>query len=248
MAPCRTVPSGRPSVTLVDFDPEGEVKVLAAICAPLTGVPEEEVAGRVARLGDDGRRRLLAAYVGERSNRRHRPGRAFERTSYRFDVVTDYGAFRDLQRHRMLTIDWQALGTRLGYDVPELVREAGLADRFVASVERSRELCEAMRERFPVQSAYAVALAFRVRYSMQLNAREAMHLIELRSGSQGHPTYRWVAQEMHRLIDEGAGHRLLADAMTHVDAGEVELGRLAPERRAERRRDSHSAAGNPLRS
>jgi hypothetical protein len=182
--------------------------------------------------------------VGERSNRRHRPGRAFERTGYRFDVVTDYGAFRDLQRHRMLTIEWQPLGTRLGYDVPEVVEDAGLSDRYVASLERSRQLSEALASAFPVESAYAVALAYRIRYTMQMNAREAMHVLELRSGTQGHPSYRWVAQEMHRLIAEQAGHHLLAEAMRHVDFGADDLERLDAERRAEERRNSMSAAGN----
>ena len=108
---------------------------------------------------------------------------------------------------------------------------------------------------FPVESAYAVALAYRVRYSMQMNARSAMHIVELRSSPQGHPAYRWVAQEMHRLIAEGAGHRLLAEAMSHVDYGEAELERLESERRAETRRavsgDSldhpdQGALGSPL--
>jgi thymidylate synthase ThyX len=231
-------PAGSPSVTLVDFDPRGEDKVIAAICAPLTGRPEEEVLARVDRLGAEERRSLLRAYVGDRTNRRHRPGRAFERTDYRFDVVTDYGAFRDLQRHRMLTVEWQPLGPTLGYDVPATVEEAGLADRYVASLERSRALHEALAPTFPVEAAYAVALAYRLRYSMQMNAREAMHLTELRSGPQGHPSYRWVAQEMHRLIGEGAGHRLLAEAMSFVDYGEHELERLESERRAEERRAS----------
>jgi thymidylate synthase ThyX len=221
-------PWGRPSVNLVDFDRS-----------------EEEVLARVHLLGAEERRALLAAYVGDRANRRHRPGRAFERTGYRFDVVSDYGAFRDLQRHRMLTIEWQPLGTSLGYDVPEVVQEAGLEDRYVASLERSRELCDALDTRFPVESAYAVALAYRIRYSMQMNAREAMHLLELRSGHQGHPSYRWVAQEMHRQIADRAGHHLLADAMSHVEYGSEDLERLDAERRAEGRRKSMSAAGNP---
>ncbi len=179
-----TGPAGMPSVTLVDFDPEGEEKVLAAICAPLMDRPEAQVTAQVRRLGAEERRSLLAAYVGERANRRHRPGRALERTSYRFEVVTDYGAFRDLQRHRMLTIEWQPLGTALGYDVPGLVEEAGLADRYVASLERSRVLTEQLAEPFPVEAAYAVALAYRIRYTMQMNAREAMHLdrVAVRSG------------------------------------------------------------------
>jgi thymidylate synthase ThyX len=238
-------PSGQPSVTLVDYDPDGEDKVITAICSPLTGAGEQQVAERVARLGAEEKRSLLRAYVGERSNRRHRPGRAFERTGYRFDVVTDYGAFRDLQRHRMLTVEWQPLGTRLGYDVPDVVEGAGLSGRYVASLERSRQLCEDLLPSFPVESAYAVALAFRIRYTMQMNAREAMHLLELRSGAQGHPSYRWVAQEMHRQIAERAGHRLLAEAMSHVDFGADELERLEAERRAEDRRNSMSAAGNP---
>ena len=238
-------PSGRPSVTLLDFDPDGESKVIAAICAPLTDRPEEEVRRRVDLLGAEERRSILSAYVGDRQNRRHRPGRAFERTGYRFDVVTDYGAFRDLQRHRMLTIEWQSLGAGLGYDVPDVVADAGLEDRYVASLERSRELSEALAPSFPVQAAYAVALAYRIRYTMQMNAREAMHLVELRSGPQGHPSYRWVAQEMHRLIAEQAGHHLLAEAMSHVDFGSEDLERLHAERRAEGRRNSMSTAGNP---
>jgi thymidylate synthase ThyX len=238
-------PSGQPQVTLLDFDPDGEDKVVAAICAPLTDQPEEEVQRRVRLLGAEDKRAILRAYVGDRANRRHRPGRAFERTDYRFDVVTDYGAFRDLQRHRMLTIEWQPLGTTLGYDVPDVVEGAGLTDRYVASLERSRELAEAMAPTFPVESAYAVALAYRIRYSMQMNAREAMHMLELRSGPQGHPSYRWVAHEMHRLIAEQAGHHLLAEAMSHIDFGSEDLERLESERRAEARRKTLSTSGNP---
>jgi thymidylate synthase ThyX len=238
-------PSGQPSVTLLDFDPDGEDKVIAAICAPEVDRPEEVVLARVRQLGAEDKRALLAAYVGDRQNRRHRPGRAFERTDYRFDVVSDYGAFRDLQRHRMLTIEWQPLGTTLGYDVPDVVAEADLTDRYVTSLERSRELAEALDGTFPVESVYAVALAYRIRYSMQMNAREAMHLLELRSGPQGHPSYRWVAQEMHRLIADQAGHRLVAEAMSHVHYGSADLERLEAERRAEGRRDTMSALGNP---
>jgi thymidylate synthase ThyX len=240
-----TGPSGRPTVALVDYDPDGEDKVIAAICASQTQRSEADVLERVRRLGAEEKRSILAAYVGDRSNRRHRPGRAFERTDYRFDVVTDYGAFRDLQRHRILTIEWQPLGTALGYDVPEVVEEAGLAERYTASMERSRELVEALRGEFPEQAAYGVALAFRIRYSMQMNAREAMHVLELRSSPQGHASYRWVAQEMHRQIAEVAGHRLLAEAMRHVEYGAEDLERLASERRAEQRRGTLSVVTEP---
>jgi thymidylate synthase ThyX len=228
--------TGGPEVRLLDFDPEGEDKVLAAICFPNGEVSEQAALERVRLLPSEEKRALFEAYVGERKNRRHRPGRAFERTDYRFEVVTDYGAFRDLQRHRILTIDWQPLSTRLGYDLPELVEQAGESRAFGDAMERSRALCDALASTFPAQSQYAIALAFRMRYVMQMNAREAMHVIELRSGPQGHPAYRRVAQDMHRLIADEAGHRHIAAAMAHVDHTPAELERLDAERRAEARR------------
>jgi thymidylate synthase ThyX len=231
------------SVTLTDFDPDGEEKVLVAMCYPHSSLAESELAGRVRQLGAPERAAIVRAYVGERKNRRHRPGRALERTGYRFDIVSDYGAFRDLQRHRMLTVEWQPLATDLGYEVPDVVVEAGLGAAYADSLERSRALHDALFAAFPCQAVYAVALAFRIRYSLQLNAREAMHLIELRSAPQGHPVYRRIAQQMHRLIDEGAGHHALAAAMQFVDYGGDGLGRLAAERRSETKRPARDAAG-----
>ena len=223
-------------VRLVSFDPQGEQRVLEAIVFANTSLSAAESAARVAALDESARAALLTAYVGERKNRRHRPGRAFERTDYRFELITDYGAFRDLQRHRMLSVEWQPLTVDLGYDVPEVVREAGLADAYEESLARSAEFYHDVRVEFPEQAQYAVALAFRIRYVMQMNAREAMHLIELRSGPQGHPSYRRVAHEMVRLIRETAGHRGIADAMSYVDFSDTDLERLEAERSAERNR------------
>ena len=142
-------PEARPSVVLTDFDPEAEDKLLAAICYPHLALPEDQLLDRVRRLSDGERVELITAYVGDRENRRHRPGRAFERVDYRFDVLADYGAFRDLQRHRMLTIEWQRLGTRHGYDVPPEIADAGLTDRFVEAMERSADLHDALALDFP---------------------------------------------------------------------------------------------------
>jgi hypothetical protein len=228
-------------VSLTDFDPMGEDKVLAAMCYAHANLSDAELMRRVRRLSSEQRADLVTAYVGSRANRRHRPGRAFERTDYRFDVVADYGAFRDLQRHRLLSIEWQPLGTDLGYEVPELVEEAGLQDRYVESLERSRALHDALAKYFPEMCAYAVALAFNIRFSMQMNAREAMHVLELRSTTQGHPAYRRVVQEMHRLISEEAGHTAIAGAMSFVEHGEAELGRLEAEQRAEARSSARSS-------
>ena len=225
-----------PGVTLVDWDPDAEHKLLAAICYPHSNLPEAQLLERVRGLGAAERLALVRAYVGERENRRHKPGRAFERIDYRFDVLSDYGAFRDLQRHRLLTIEWQALTPHHGYVRPELVDDAGQAGAFDDAMARSAALFDALGEQFPAQAPYAVAMAYRLRYVMQFNAREAIHLLELRSGAQGHPAYRRVALEMHRLIAEQAGHRAVAEAMTHLTTEAPELERLESERRAAARR------------
>jgi thymidylate synthase ThyX len=226
-----------PGVELVDFDPEGELKVVAAMLYPYTGLAESTLIERVRTMSVEDRLAVMRAYVGDRTNRRHKPGRALERTDYRFDVVSDYGAFRDLQRHRLMTIEWQELTPAHGFTRPASIDEAGETGRFDDAMERSAALWSALAERFPERASYAVSLAYRIRYAMQFNAREAMHLIELRTSIQGHPSYRAIGQRMHHLIAERAGHRAIAEMMRFVDhSGEAELERLGAERRAESRR------------
>ena len=228
---------GGPSVELVEFDPDAEVRLVTAMLYAYTDRPEPEIETRVRAMTVDERMAVVRAYVGDRTNRRHRPGRAFERPTYRFDVLADYGAFRDLQRHRLLTVEWQPLSPRHGYTRPEAVDDAGCGGTFDETMARSTALHDALAERFPAQAPYAVALAYRLRFVMQMNAREAMHLIELRSAPQGHPAYRVVAQQMHRLIADKAGHHAVAEAMRFADhSPEPQLERLAGERRAEQRR------------
>lgn len=228
-----------PAVQLLDWDPDGEVKLVTAMLYSHTHVAESVLEQRVRSMTVDERLAVIRAYVGERANRRHKPGRALERLTYRFDILADYGAFRDLQRHRMLSIEWQQLSPRHGFTRPEAVDLAGCAERFDEAMERSASLHDALAERFPSQAAYAVSLAYKVRFYFHLNAREAMHLLELRTTPQGHPAYRVVGQEMHRLIAEQAGHRAVAEAMRFVDhAPEPTLERLEAERRAESRRQT----------
>jgi thymidylate synthase ThyX len=231
----------QPIVTLVDHDPEGEDKVVAAMLYPYSHRSEEALLRQVEAMTVDEKLAVVRAYAGERTNRRHKPGRALERTMYRFDVLSDYGAFRDLQRHRMLTIEWQSLSPRHGYSLPEAVVEAGVGGTFEEAMGRSASLHDALEGQFgAAQAGYAVALAYRIRYVMEMNARSALHLIELRSGPQGHPEYRRVAQEMHRLIRDEAGHHAIAELMSFVDYGTYDLERLDAERRMEARRLSRS--------
>jgi thymidylate synthase ThyX len=227
----------RAEVTLTDFDPDGEIKIVAAALYAVSDLPDDQLLGRARAMNADQRAAVLRAYVGERSNRRHRPGRAFERTAYRFDVLTDYGAFRDLQRHRLLTLEWQPLSTRHGYSEPEALGEAGVLDGWTAVMDGSAELYEGLRAAgLDTVAPYAVSMAYRARFYMEMNAREAMHLIELRTAPQGHPAYRRVCQQMHTLIADRAGHTAVAAAMKFADHSEVELERLKAERALEQRR------------
>ena len=211
--------------------------MVAAALYPAATLPDDQLLELARRLSPDERRAVLAAYVGARTNRRHKPGRAFERTAYRFDILGDYGAFRDLQRHRLLTLEWQPLSPRHGWEAPAAVEEAGAVADWARVLTDSAELYDALvAAGLPEVAPYAVAMAYRVRFYMHMNAREALHLIELRTTPQGHPAYRRICQQMHRLIAEQAGHRAIAAAMCFADHSEVALERLEAERATERRR------------
>jgi thymidylate synthase ThyX len=234
-------PEDRPLVCLTWFDPKAETDLVAGLIYEASTLPDDQCQRIANELTDAERRELLEAAVGPRENRRHKPGRAFERVSYRFDVLSDYGAFRDMQRHRMLTIEWQRLTPEFGATVSEDVADFGCADLFQESLADSQKLYELLLNACgPGVAQYAVCMAYKIRYSMQMNARAAMHLIELRSSPQGHASYRAIAHDMHRLIDEVAGHTAIAGSMRHVDHSSVDLERLEAERRADRKRKGQS--------
>lgn len=223
-------PEERTAVTLVEWDPDAEVKTVAAALYGHSDLPDDQLLGIARAMSGADREAVLKSYVGDRANRRHKPGRAMERSSYRFDIICDFGAFRDLQRHRMLTIEWQRLGAGLGYAVPEAIEATGRGpiwheamDRMTGATGLHALLFEAHG---PDVAQYAVPFAHRIRFVVQLNAREAFHMLELRTTQQGHPAYRSICQEMHRLIREQAGHRAIADAMTFVDYRGYDLARI----------------------
>lgn len=225
-----------PEVQLVHWDDNAETDLVVGMLYAVSDLPETQIRESVARMSAEERVRVVRAYTGERRNRRHKPGRALERAFYRFDILGDYGAFRDLQRHRMLTIEWQELSCRHGYEVPPEIVEAGVEDDWHRIMERQAALWETLLPQFPRQAQYAVGFAWRLRYSMHLNARAAMQMLELRTTPQGHPTYRRVAQEMHRQISSVAGHHAVAEMMSFVDYGQAELERLDAEKASEAKR------------
>jgi thymidylate synthase ThyX len=232
-APAGAAPASS-SVKLLSAE-GSEDDLLAALLFEAATVSEEEVRAAVRVLPPDERATLIAALAGHRANRRHRPGRGLEALRYRFEVVSDYGAFRDLQRHRMLTIQWQPLSPDLGAEVPDELEEAGVDDDYRAGLESSsREYERLLQAGRPEVAPYALCLGYRIRYVLDMNAREAMHLVELRSGREGHPSYRAVAHELHAQIERV--HPAVAAAMTHVDRDtEPRLERILSEMRTHAR-------------
>jgi thymidylate synthase ThyX len=223
-----------PSVELINVD-GSEDELIAASLFESAGGSERAILDRVRALPPDEQAEIIADLAGERLNRRHRPGRGWEAVRYRFEIVSDYGGFRDLQRHRMLTCQWQRLSPDLGAGIPDEVREAGAGSEYERALEISRAAYERLAPDQPEAAPYALCLGYRIRYLLDLNAREAMHLIELRSGREGHPTYRAVAQAMHERI--ASVHPAIAAAMTHVDAStEPRLERIMSEIRTHRKR------------
>jgi thymidylate synthase ThyX len=220
-----------PAVRLLSVQ-GSEEELLAALLFESAAVSEDEARAVLHNLPPDERAAMLAELVGERRNRRHRPGRGFEAISYRFEVVSDYGAFRDLQRHRLLTVQWQTLGPELGAGVPDELDQAGVGDLYRAGLERSRdEHARIVELGHPELAPYALALGYRIRYILDMNAREAMHLIELRSGREGHPAYRAVAHALHAEI--ARVHPAVAATMSFVDRDtEPRLERILSEIRA----------------
>jgi thymidylate synthase ThyX len=217
-----------PSVRLIDSSGD-ESDVIAGLLFEVGAASEHDARAAAERLSPEERADVLVTLAGDRNNRRNRPGRGLESVRYRFEVVSDYAAFRDLQRHRMLTIQWQPLSPRLGAEIPDAVDLAGVGDEYRQALEISRrEHDRLLAEALEAQAMYALCMAYRIRYVLDLNAREAMHVIELRSGRQGHANYRRVAHEMHDLIRDR--HPAIAALMIHVDRStDVQLERIVAE-------------------
>ena len=227
------MPAATDTVHLVQWDDDAEERVIAAILYPHAQASYAAICAAVRELDAATRVAVLREYVGTRESRFHKPGRAFEATHYLFDIVADIGAYRDLQRHRMLTQQQQVYGVSHGYAVPDDLVEAGVADQYRSALDRAAVTYEAIAADLPVAAQYVVPLAYRVRWSFGLNLREAYHLIELRSGRQGHPGYRQVAQAMYHQI--AAIHPTLAHGMRFVDLAQYDLERLAAEQRIDAR-------------
>jgi thymidylate synthase ThyX len=218
-------------VTLVDYWPKNEMLLAADMLYEHSDLALEQLQTVTAGWSYNQKAEVIKTYMGERLNRRHRPGRALEKAHYSWDLVCDYGIFRDLQRHRMVDdLQWQQLTPRYGYEVPQLVEDAGLTEQFEACFDLSLKLYSALQQAgYALEAQYATLLGHKMRWKVTYNAREAFHLHELRTTPQGHPGYRKLVLKMHEKLAEV--HPLIAESIKFVNQDEdPALTRLAAER------------------
>jgi len=218
------------TVDLIDYWPKNELDVIPHLLFAESYQSTEQLTKATKKLSIEQKDQILKDYIGTRLNRRHRPGRAFEIPHYLWEIVADYGTFRDLQRHRVIdAFEWQSLTCDYGYDVPKLVKNAGMAGEFDKCFKLSEKLVKLLIKRgYSEESQYATLFGHRMRYKFMLNARAAFHFIELRSSPQGHPGYRKIVNDMHKKMAEV--HPRIAAAMKFVNKDEdPELTRMAAE-------------------
>lgn len=223
-------------VSLKEYDMDGEEQMIAGMLFEQMPSDWKKVLLMVKSLDGDMKRRIVDAYCSRRHNRHHKLGRALELTDYVFEVISDVGTYKDLQRHRMLTPFKQSYSTDYGYAVPDGILEAGLEKMYRKAMDGADKAFRKLAAEFPDEAQYVIPLGYRCRWLMKMNLREVCHFTELRSIKQGHPGYRKVAQEVANLVKKV--HPMVgAWATQFVDYGTVELERLEAEKKTEEKKE-----------
>jgi thymidylate synthase ThyX len=218
-------------VNLIDVDKEAEEKVIAAILYAHARHPLAQLREIARKINQEDRKQILIECFAKRRHRRDKLSRAFENAYYTFDILGNLGLYRDLHRHRLLTQERQDFTTVHGYDTPPEIDEAGFKSEFDDCMQQVAQLYEEIYRDFPAEAQYVVPFAYKIRWYVKMNLREALHMVELRTMPQGHPDYRFICQEIWRKIQEV--HPALAECGKFIDWKQYRLGRLQSEMRTE---------------
>lgn len=223
-------------VFLVRYDDDAVEAVVGAILFSASALPKEMVMERVHALPLEEKANIVRAYVGNRGNRRHKPGRAFEHARFEFDLLINIGEFRDLQRHRVVTPNRQPYTTAHGFDTSAQIRAVPeIHNAYEGCMERADKLFHALVQEFPNEAQYVIPFGYRVRYNIELNLRELYHWCELRTTEQGHPDYRLTSQQMYYAAR--AVQPLLLEGMNFVNLNpNPPMSRLRAEMRSAKKR------------
>lgn len=222
---------------LVDFESEKMAinKIITSVIyeqSPSTSY--NSIMQQVRKLSDEKKLEIINTFTKLRKNRRHRPPRAFESVYYTFDLLNNFGMFRDLHRHRVLTLERQLLTTDHGYNIPNEIRVLGIENEYRECMEKTKHTFDKVRIKHPEQAQYVVNFAYNYAYFMKFNLREACHLIELRTVPQGHIDYRRVAQQMFKEIKRV--NPRLSKIIKFADLKDYDLERFESEKKSEEKR------------
>ena len=218
---------------------ETELKAINSVISAIiyeqsSGISFTKILQYVKKMPDMPKKKIILEMANIRKNRRQRPSRAFEMAEYTFDLVTNFGMFRDFHRHRALTLERQLLTTFHGYDTPQEIKDLGIQKEFKECMNNTQQVFNKIEKKFPEEAQYVVNFAYNYPYMMKMNMREAVHMIELRTVPQGHQDYRIVAQKMYKAINKK--HPVLSEIIKFVDMNKYELERFESEKRTEAKR------------
>mgnify|MGYP000426783678 FL=1 len=222
---------------LVDYESEKnsiDIIITSIMYEQSPSTSYQDILQQVKKMSKDKKIKIINEFTKIRTNRRHRPSRAFENIYYTFDLCNNFGMFRDFHRHRALTLERQLLTTDHGYNMPNEIKVLGIEKDFKDCMNKTKETFDKIRTKLPEQGQYVVNFGYNYPYFMKMNLREACHLIELRTVPQGHVDYRRVAQQMFKQINKV--HPNLSKIMKYVDMKEYDLERFESEKRTEEKR------------
>lgn len=224
--PANETPIG---ATLIHHDPECVEKVVAALLFPHCNHGLRELFEIAKQLPAEETARVLDAACATRENRRHKSPRALEHAQFTFAMLGDFGSYRDLQRHRMLTQEKQLLTCQYGFYVPDEIRDTEIESAYIEALEKAKEVYDTIAVELPEEAQYVVPMAYRIRWYFHVNLRALQWLCELRSSAAGHPSYRHFAQDMARQVSQA--YPVFERFFKFVDKNDYHLGRLQQESR-----------------
>lgn len=225
-----------PGVRLISYDPEAPVKVAAAMLFEHSESGLMELQEYCRSIDEEQLSRILDGGSNFRENRRHKSPRALEHAYFTFEIVADFGVYRDLQRHRMLTQERQLLTCDFGYYIPAEIRGTEMEEAYCSAMEEAKKAYDQIAPELPEEAQYIVPMGCNIHWYFHINLRAMQWLCELRSQAAGHPSYRFIAQEMSKQVSQVYPH--FERFFKFVDYEGYELGRLGQEIRIVEKREA----------
>ncbi len=221
---------------LISYDSDAPLKVGAAMLFGHSQSGLMELQEYCRSLNKEEINRILEVGSNFRENRRHKSPRALEHAYFTFEIVSDFGVYRDLQRHRILTQDRQLLTCDFGYYIPPEIRDTDMEESYCKAMGQAKKAYDQISPELPEEAQYVVPMGFNIHWYFHVNLRALQWICELRSQAVGHPSYRFIAQEMSKQVSQVFPQ--FERFFKFVDYEGYELGRLGQETRIIEKREA----------